>query len=136
MPNEFEEQYMGVLQNIEFGIVKIFRQNSELMDWDVIQTLDALIKKYKAEAANRPEPTLALSELRQELFDSVKVMCDLNLGRAQLSNQKGDPVSLPMNDINVEEIVQCLKRIRRSVELWNKKNGRQGYLTFIIQHVG
>jgi hypothetical protein len=133
MPNEFEEKYMGVLQNIEFGIVKIFRQNSELMDWDVLQTLDALIKKYKAEAASRPEPVLALNEQRQNLFDSVKAMCDLNLGRAKLLDRKGFPVTLTV--VNVDEIIQCLKRIHRSVEFWNKKNGRQGYLNFIIEHV-
>ena len=135
MPNEFEEKYMGVLQNIEFGIVRIFYEHSELMDWDVLQTLDALVKKYKAEEANRPEPAISLNDLRQELIDSVKVLCELNLGRAKLSNQKGSPVSLPMNNVGVEEIVQCLKRIRRSVEFWNKSNGRQGYLNFMIEHV-
>ena len=36
---------------------------------------------------------------------------------------------------SLEEIVQCLKRIRHSVEFWNKKNGRQGYLNFIVEHV-
>ena len=135
MPNEFEEKYLGVLQNIEFGIVKIFRQNSGLMDWDVLQTLEALIKKYKAEAANRPEPALALNELRQNLFDSVKAMCELNLGRAKLSDQNGKPVVLPMNNVSVDEIIQCLKRIHRSVEFWNKKSGRQGYLNFIVEHI-
>jgi hypothetical protein len=134
MPQEFEEQYMGVLQNIEFGIVRIFHKHPELMDWDVMQTLDALIKKYKAEEANRPAPAVMLNELRQTLFDSVQTMCELNLGQANLETQEGEPMSLSAH--SVTEIVLCLKRIRKSVELWNKKNGGQGYLNFIIQHVG
>jgi hypothetical protein len=74
-----------------------------------------------------------LNEQRQNLFDSVKAMCDLNLGRAKLLDRKGFPVTLTV--VNVDEIIQCLKRIHRSVEFWNKKNGRQGYLNFIIEHV-
>ncbi len=135
MLNEFEEQYLGVLQNIEFGIVRIFREQSELMDWDVLQTLDALIKVYKAESANHAEPVLALNELRQKLFDSVKAMCDLNLDRSTLSDQNGNPLQMRVNPLSLDEILQCLKRIRRSVETWNKKNGRQGYLNFIVEFV-
>lgn len=34
-----------------------------------------------------------------------------------------------------EEIVACLKRIRKSVGRWNKRGGRQGCLTFIQQYI-
>jgi hypothetical protein len=35
----------------------------------------------------------------------------------------------------VDVIIACLKRIRKSVEKWNKQGGRQGYLTFVEQFV-
>jgi hypothetical protein len=31
--------------------------------------------------------------------------------------------------------MDCLKRIRKSVDLWNKQGGRQGYLYFIDNNI-
>ena len=35
----------------------------------------------------------------------------------------------------MEVIVACLKRIRESIQRWNKEGGRQGYLTFVQRFV-
>ena len=40
-----------------------------------------------------------------------------------------------LQPITVEEIIACLKRIRKSVEGWYKRGGRRGYYEFIQQFV-
>jgi hypothetical protein len=42
---------------------------------------------------------------------------------------------LDLEPKTVDEIIACLKRIRRSIQFWQKKGGRQGYLTFISEFV-
>ncbi len=32
-------------------------------------------------------------------------------------------------------MIACLKRIRSSIQLWNKEGGRRGYLNFVSQFV-
>lgn len=66
------EKYQDVLQNIEFAIVSIYRENLEM------------------------------------------------------------PIT---NPTSLDEIIQCLKRILKSVEKWNKHEGIQGYLRFVSQYV-
>ncbi|OQB41654.1 MAG: hypothetical protein BWY09_00556 [Candidatus Hydrogenedentes bacterium ADurb.Bin179] len=39
------------------------------------------------------------------------------------------------DSIPVDILLQCLKRLIKSVNRWTKGAGRQGYLNFIIQHV-
>jgi hypothetical protein len=50
----FEEKYFDVLQNIEFGIVRVYRQRSDLVDFDVEQALSGLIREYKANQIGKP----------------------------------------------------------------------------------
>jgi len=33
--------------------------------------------------------------------------------------------------ITVNELLDCLKRIKKSVQFWTKEGGRQGYLVYI-----
>ncbi|GAB4274994.1 MAG: hypothetical protein Kow0080_23890 [Candidatus Promineifilaceae bacterium] len=35
--------------------------------------------------------------------------------------------------LTVSEIIACLKRIQRSIEMWQKEGGRRGYFEFINQ---
>ena len=63
-------------------------------------------------------------------------MCEWRLGREEFrlggwmrsDGPQPEPVTLDV-------IVACLKRIRKSVQRWNKEGGRQGYLTFVGRFV-
>ena len=144
-PEEFEEKYLDVLQNIEAGIVSVYRQHPELVDWDALKAIEALIREYQAEQANRSTPEVDLKPLPQEVHDSVKAMCEWRLGHNQplkeeekksffsLPSRKSPEVSFEPK--TAEEIILCLKRIRKSIERWNKRSGRQGYLNFISEFI-
>jgi hypothetical protein len=130
---EPEDEHLDVLQNIEFGIVQAYRAAPEVMDAHVASALEALIRVYQAEARGRAAPTLSLSPAAQAVFDSAKTMCDWRLGREHLVDEQGLEVPADNQPKTLNEIVICLKRLRRSVEFWTKKGGRQGYLKYVEQ---
>lgn len=132
---QFEEDYEDVLQNIEFALVSVYRDDAEMTDWQAVDAVNGLIRTYTAEMRKRSAPTLSLGELSQHAFDRVKQMCELRLGRTSLMTDDGTPIPFDGRILNVEEIVQCLKRVRRSIELWNKELGRRGYFDFVGRFV-
>jgi len=82
---DFEEKYLDVLQNIEFGIVTVYRQHAEMVDWDALKAIETLIREYQAELTGHPAPAVDLKPVAQEVYDSVKTMCEWRLGRSQAS---------------------------------------------------
>ena len=140
--HEVEGKYLDVLQNIEFAIVQVYREKPELADWDVIRALETLLRGYKAEQIGHPPPTGNLRPLAQEVHDKVRSICEIRLGRAPIVAErerkvlgitfhKKSEVLIPSK--TVSEIILCLKRIRKSVEFWNKRSGQRGYLNFISE---
>jgi hypothetical protein len=133
---KFEEKYFDVLQNIEFAIVTTYHQDPEITDHDVLSAVNALIREYQAKGRGRTISSIKLSFESQPIYDSVKMMCEWRLGRAALDND-GESVNLDDFDpLSQDEILACLKRIRKSIGRWNKQGGRQGYLKFIEQYMG
>lgn len=40
-----------------------------------------------------------------------------------------------MEPVALDEIIACLKRVRKSINLWTREGGRRRYLTFVSQFV-
>jgi len=132
----FEEQYEDVLQNIEFGIVQVYREHPEVTNWEVMAAVEALLRTYRAEAKGRQATSSSLDPLAQEIYDSVKMMCEWRLGREMpFMDEEGESVELSPEPITLDELVACLKRVRKSINFWNREGGRQGYLTFVSQFI-
>jgi len=53
------------------------------------------------------------------------------LGREQLMIK----VPNPIDEKTVDEILGCLRKIRKSVDRWNKRGGQQGYLQFVSNFI-
>ena len=128
-----EDEYLDVLQNIEFAIVSVYQKQRDLRDLQVMRALDALIELYRAESRGHQPKQHSLPEQENLVFERVKTMCKFRLGRESLGKE-GRNVSIPL-PITVDEILSCLRKIRRSVERWNKRYGKQGYLQFISEFV-
>lgn len=134
----FEEEYEDVLQNIEFAIISVYEQNPDLTDVNVDNALDGLVRIYTAEERGRTAPTLRLNALEREVYERVKTVCDWRLGRSSLgavgeADASAEELIVPSDAITVEEIIACLKRIRKSIKLWTTEFGRRGYLNFVNQ---
>ena len=134
MPS-FEDEYLDVLQNIEFAIVQIAHSHPDLTDYEVEKALNALMRVYKRPDQDG-EARLQAGSLAEEVYQAIKAMCDWRLG-SELQTPEGLPANLPQVDpLSLDEIQACLKRIRKSLQTWNKRGGRRGYLEFIDQFVG
>lgn len=120
---------IDLLQNIEFKICQVYRSDSSLLDIDVKDAIDALVRHYHAEEEQRRPPTVPLSERAQSVFDNVRSACEWRLGR-ELSGGETVEEALP-----VSELLRGLRTIQKSIPNWSKRGGRQGYLDFIIEYL-
>jgi hypothetical protein len=135
MDGDFEERYRDVLQNIEFGIVQVYREHREMTDWHAESAVEALLHAYEREAQRREIRHRSLDPLAEEAYVIMRAMCDWRLGRESVHNEDGEPVRFPGEALSLAEIIACLKRIRKSIRYWTKQAGRQGYLRYVDQFI-
>ena len=128
---KLEEEFEDVLQNLELALVQVYRVHDEMTDWEAETAVASLIRTYTAEERGRKPPNLRLKPLEQEAYDNVQAMCELRLGRSQLRDDSGEELGLLGEPIAVSDLVLCLKRIRKSIQLWRKEGGRRGYFEFV-----
>ena len=128
-----EEDYLDVLQNIEFAIVSVGRREPALVDFDVENAVIALISHYRAHdrAARLPN----LNERAKQVYELVGTMCEWRMGNAESASADMETSGPRPPVVAVDVIVACLKRIRKSVQMWNKEGGRRGYLTFVQRFI-
>jgi hypothetical protein len=124
----FEDKYLDVLQNIEFPIQVVYKENPDLTDYDALSAIESLIEFYTAEERKRPPRQFKLSDKSIEIYEGVKEMCDFRLGRDVSENNSVEGIP---NPISIGEMLHCLKTIKSSINKWTKWNGRQGYLNFV-----
>ncbi len=125
----FKEKYLDVLQNIEFAIQAVYKVKKDLTDYDVLFAIDALIEFYTAEERKRESRDFSLSENSKEVYAGVKEMCEFRLGK---ENEEYEVIGRP---ISIIELLNCLKKIKNSVNKWTKRYGRRGYLDFVKDYV-
>jgi hypothetical protein len=126
-----EPKNIDVLQNLEFAVLNVWREHREMTDYVAARAYEAAFEHYRAEARGLQPKTCKLTGLDHEVFEAVKDMCELRLGRS--SEDKSEGQQRP--PIPVPELVDCLRQLRKSVEHHTKSSGRQGYLTFVARFV-
>jgi hypothetical protein len=131
MSETFEDQYLDVLQNIEFSLAQVYRDHADMLDHDARNAIEALARAYQAEARGRTITLPRLNPLAQEAYDLVKAMYEIRLGRSTSFDDNQQPVALEGTPLTLDEIVACLKRIRKSIDTWNRQGGQRGYFNFI-----
>lgn len=131
----FKEDNQDVLQNIEFAIVRVYRRNSDLVDYDVEKALSVLISNYHRQLQNQASKAPRMNTITREVYEAMKAMYEWRLGREALVSEENQSQMMIPDPISVDVIIASLKRIRKSVQKWNKRGGRQGYLQFIDQFI-
>ena len=128
---KFGENNLDVLQNIEFGIIQVYRADRSLLDVDAKDAIDALVRHYHAEEEQRTPPAMRLGERAQRVFLTVEKMCEWRLGRSAFPGETAEPVS----GMPVSVLVKCLREIQKSIPRWSQQGGRKGYLDFVGQYL-
>ena len=126
-----EEEHTDILQNMEFAINSVHKENPTMSDHSVTRAVDALIEHYRAVARNHVPKATRLDDPDSIIFHHVWMMCEYRLGRSVIG---GEP--LPDELVTTPDVIlACLRRIKKSVEFWNEYGGRQGYLTYISNFI-
>src|SRR6266576_908385 len=102
-----EDEYLDVLQNIEFIIIQSARTETSLIDLDILDAVEALVRHYVAEENGRSVPDHRLAEKPERVFVEVKRMCEWRLGRQPLEKPDEEPTA----PIALSALIQCLRRI-------------------------
>jgi len=135
MDDQVVARFSGVLQNIEYAVLTVYRNEQDLLDLEVIDAFDALVRRYAAEEQQRTPAKLRLSGRAVLVFRAAEQTCEWRLGRAALNDDDGR-TALPAEEwITIADLLPCLKRLRKSAHMWNEQAGRQGYLDFIANFV-
>jgi hypothetical protein len=134
--SNFEEKYLDVLQNIEVAIVQAAHANSTLIDIDVLDAVTALVRHYGAEENGLRISEHRLAERPARVYAGVKDICEWRIGRQKLAGPDEDEdEGEPGPSVTVPQLVECLRRVQKSIRRWNKEGGRKGYLDFVSQYV-
>lgn len=130
-----EEEYTGVLQNIESTVVHAYGEHPKMTDYDVLRVYEVLADDYSGEKIGRAPRPVRLSETETALMGKIRAMTDWQLGKpGSIKDQSGAPIPYP-DPITLDESIMCLKRLIKSAKMWNKEGGQRGYLDFIAEHV-
>jgi hypothetical protein len=135
MAESLVEEYMDVLQNIEFALVQAYDRNPNLTDTGTIYAVETLIKVYTGELRGRDVALPQFKPEEREAYDEAKAMCDLRLGRTSMEDEKGKKVGVEGEPLTLDEIIACLKRVLKSINTWYKRGGRRGYYEFVRQFI-
>ena len=127
---KFGEKNLDVLQNIEFGIVEVYRADRSLRDSDVQDAIDALVRHYHAEEEHRRPPTLKIGNRAHQVFASVQRMCEWRLGRSLPSETGMAAPAIP-----VSELIESVREIQKSVRRWSRQEGCRAYLDFVSRYI-
>ena len=127
-----EETHLSVLEKIESAITRVDRERDDVSDYTVMEALDAAILAYREEVRGHVPKHISLNGAELQIFEAVKATCEWLVGRAE--GPLGAPVP-SAETTSAEDILACLRKIRKSVDLWHKQGGRRGYLEFVSQYV-
>jgi len=134
MRQETYENHEETLKEIETVVITLYRRNPELSDWNVDLVYQALQRIYKAEVDGHPAPPAKLSLIEQELYDSLKPVCNAWIvGRPAAKQPLLKKIVAPETPKTRQDILNCLRTLRTSLKLWDKNFGRFGYLKYIDQ---
>ena len=128
-----DEENLDVQQNIELTIHYVHLRTPGLTDYEVDSALEALLKSYQGEAIGKA-PVLPRTPNSLTVYTAAHAICELRLGRnAAFPLNPEQEIEGEIVPITVDTLLNCLKRLRKSVEHWNKQGGTRGYLNFISQ---
>ena len=130
-----EEEFENVMMNIEMQVVGITTKNPKMTDWDVEKVYNALLRKYKAVSQGRGVKEVSFDSPVMDLYLQTEGICDWFVGDANFQDEDGTDVDLGLEKVAYEDMIACLKRLRKSLKTWTKEGGRKGYINYISQFV-
>jgi len=115
------EKYETTLMEIETAINKVYRANRDLTDSVVIRSLETAESRYRALVRGHTLKEVTLTDLDRTVFEAMEAACGKWM--------RADP-SRPGSPLDASAMLDCVRQLLRSAQMWNKQHGRQGYLDY------
>lgn len=97
----FEDQYIDTLRSMELALVRVYRRDAKLMDWQALTAVNNLTRVYTAEQRGRRPPTMKMLPPTLQAFTDLQIACEGWLGRGPLFDETGQPLQLDKNKLQV-----------------------------------
>ena len=117
-----------VLKAIETAVIRLADQNADMNNYTVMRAYDAAIEHYRDLARQHTPKEVRLSGLDGLVYKVVYEACEQRLGKSVSDHERGPLLTL-------EDLVACLRKLRKSVDFWTKQGGRTGYLDHISEFI-
>ncbi|MCP4104197.1 MAG: hypothetical protein GY749_01450 [Desulfobacteraceae bacterium] len=115
-----EDDYLDILQNIEFAINQIYQNNEEINDRHVETALDYIMEMGKAQM---DVPSKFLTEPKPNVQSIIDAVEDILKFRESFANKEEDMVTK----------LKCIYRVLDSVKTHYSQKDNRSYLRFIGQ---
>ena len=125
-----EQEFEDVLFEIEAAIIDIFGENEKLLDKQVQMAIDTLYSYYDRQKRGKKAFVARPPGLAGEVYDGIHTVCEKWMGRSIAGSETAESKTL-----TVSEMMRCLKRLQKSIKLWSKRGGRQGYLEYVSNFI-
>ena len=120
--------YLDILQNIEFTIIAVYRAQPSVSDKDIMLATERLITLYTREKKGLPVLPVAITGNSLLVFEAMKSAAESRLVRSP--NEITSDVTTGYR-VPLRIMVICLQRLLDSMNLWHKKDGFRGYINQI-----
>jgi hypothetical protein len=117
------EEETGTQEKIEAAIVTVFNRNPWMVDYTVINALEAAIKHYRTEQYDTRESITELSQAEEEVYKALRTVCD-----SQISQEASPEMDITETS---GKIVYVLKSMLAFVEKSDRGDDPQEYLKSI-----
>jgi len=117
-----------VLKTIETSLIAVSRAHPEITNYTAMRAYEAAIAYYHDIARQQQPKPANLTGLDASAYQAICAACESRLGKP-IAPEPGFPL------LTAEDMVSCLRRLRKSVDFWNKQLGRRGYFDFVARFV-
>lgn len=115
---EFAEKFMSVLMPLEQNVLSYYKKMPTAMDHEILSMYQYFSKVIKAKMTNYTMPSPNVNGPLETLYHA-----------------EANFIESACKKVSLEDLKECLKMLEKSVELWNREMGVQGYLNFIEKNM-
>lgn len=132
---QLEAHYLDFLQNMEFAVVQVYKENPGLNDPDVIKAYDRLIKFYDRKKKHLPEMDLMPAGNAGLVYDAVFAICEWQRVKSPGETVELEGMEADVGNVPLPVVIRCLEKLHKSAGNWHKRNGIRGYIDTIVQFI-
>jgi len=125
LTDEFED----VLKHIEQTVIERSKQEPDLNNYNVARAYEAASAHFNALARGQAPKPHSLKGPDAAVYEKVQAACAARLNQPINERDAKSPL------LTAEDLVACLRRLRKSVEFWTRQGGRRGYLEHVSRFV-